>query len=184
MKYKVILADCPWQYYFANGYRRAIENHYSTMSDADLASLGNLVQEVSDKDTVLFMWATAPKLLEALDVMKAWGFKYATSAVWDKELMGPGHWFRMQHELLLVGRVKKTRCTPVPARRRSVFRERRSKEHSRKPECVMEWIEEGWPDATKLELFGRRLREGWTVLGNEIDGKDIRVALKEVIDAV
>jgi N6-adenosine-specific RNA methylase IME4 len=34
------------------------------------------------------MWATAPKLKEALDVMDKWGFEYKTHAVWDKEILG------------------------------------------------------------------------------------------------
>jgi len=45
-------------------------------------------------NAVLFLWATAPKLVEALDVMKIWGFSYKTNAVWDKEMIGMGYWFR------------------------------------------------------------------------------------------
>lgn len=57
----------------------------------------------SADNAVLFLWATAPKLKEALEVMEAWGFEYRTNAVWDKEIIGMGYWFRGQHELLLVG---------------------------------------------------------------------------------
>lgn len=31
-----------------------------------------------------------------------------------------------------------------------------------------------------LELFARKTAPGWTAIGNEIDGRDIKVALKEV----
>ena len=40
----------------------------------------------SEDNAVLYLWATAPKLLEALQVMKSWGFTYKTQAVWDKKL--------------------------------------------------------------------------------------------------
>jgi N6-adenosine-specific RNA methylase IME4 len=171
--YDVILADPPWRYDFANGYRRAIENHYPTMANEEIQQLD--VRSLASPHAVLFLWATAPKLEEALDVMRAWGFKYVSNAVWDKEKMGMGHWFRMQHELLLIGRLKKTRSTPVPARQRSVFREARTT-HSTKPQCVYEWIERGWPHANKLELFARRPRTGWDVWGNEVEA-DVSMAV-------
>lgn len=41
--------------------------------------------------------------------------------------------------------------------------------HSQKPDEVQRRIEWMYPDATpRLELFGRRAREGWTVFGNEV----------------
>jgi len=40
----------------------------------------------------------------------AWGFSYRTCAVWDKEVIGPGHFFRQQHELLLLA----ARGSPPP----------------------------------------------------------------------
>jgi N6-adenosine-specific RNA methylase IME4 len=55
------------------------------------------------KDSVLYLWATASKLLEAEAVIAAWGYIYKTHAIWDKEKVGMGYWFRGQHELLMVG---------------------------------------------------------------------------------
>jgi len=75
---------------------------------------------------VLYLWATAPKLLEAIEVMKAWNFSYKTHAIWDKEKIGMGYWFRGQHELLLVG--TKGHFSPPAASLRipSVIREARN----------------------------------------------------------
>ena len=42
----------------------------------------------SDTNCILYLWATAPKLLEALEVMDAWGFTYKTQAIWNKEIIG------------------------------------------------------------------------------------------------
>ena len=103
---------------------------------------------------------------EAFEVMDGWGFEYKTHAVWDKEKIGMGYWFRGQHELLLVGTKGKV-SPPAPEHRvSSVFREAR-RAHSEKPDCVYEWIEAAFPHLLKLEMYYRRPREGWLVFGNE-----------------
>jgi hypothetical protein len=55
------------------------------------------------KDAVLYLWTVAPRLAAGLRVMEAWGFDYKTCAVWDKEKVGMGYWWRGQHEILMVG---------------------------------------------------------------------------------
>lgn len=55
------------------------------------------------------------------------------------------------------------------------------KKHSAKPLIQYDKIEALY-DGPYLELFGRNERHGWTVLGNEIDGKDIRDALKDLME--
>ena len=85
-KFDVIYADPPWRYDFAESSNRKIENHYTTMQTSDIAKMKVPAKE----NCVLFMWATAPKLLEALDVMKGWGFTYKTHGIWDKEKIGMG----------------------------------------------------------------------------------------------
>jgi len=97
-KYDVIYADPPWKYGFSKSDSRKIENQYPTMTTEEICELS-----VPSKDnSVLYLWATAPKLLEAMKVIYNWGFEYKTCAVWDKEIVGMGYWFRGQHELLLV----------------------------------------------------------------------------------
>ena len=98
-KYQVIYADPPWRYNFSKSNSRQIENQYDTMTIEDIKNL----KVPADKNAVLYLWATAPKLIEALEVMKAWGFEYKTHCIWNKEIIGMGYWFRGQHELLLVG---------------------------------------------------------------------------------
>jgi len=162
--YDVILADPPWRYDFVEAPNRAIENHYPTMSLDEIKSL----KIPAADNAVLFLWATAPLLKSALEVMDAWGFVYHTCAVWDKEKIGMGYWFRVQHELLLLG-VKGNVATPPPnVRVSSVIRSARQ-EHSRKPDVVYEIIENMFPNARLLELFARRNdRERWSVWGNEV----------------
>ena len=53
--------------------------------------------------------------------------------------------------------------------------------HSKKPDCVRDRIVELCGDIPRIELFAREVAPGWDALGNEIDGRDIRDALREVI---
>jgi len=160
---QLVLADPPWKYDHQQASNRDIENHYPTASVDEICKH---VPKVAD-DSILLLWATAPKLVEALRVMKEWGFEYRTHAIWDKEKQGMGYWFRGQHELLLVGVRGNPGCTPEPARVSSVFRSSRGR-HSEKPACVYEWIELAFPQLLKLEMYCRTPRKGWQVWGNEI----------------
>ena len=160
---ELVMADPPWSYDHQKAGNREIENHYTTAQTGEIESHA---PQTAD-DCILLLWATAPKLLEALSVVDAWGFSYKTCAVWDKKKVGMGYWFRGQHELLLVGVKGSASPTPEPARRSSVFEEPRGR-HSVKPICVYEWVENAWPDLVKLEMYCRSPRSGWMVWGNEV----------------
>jgi site-specific DNA-methyltransferase (adenine-specific) len=47
------------------------------MKNEDICSLP--IKDLADKDCVLFIWGTYPKLPELLEVIKAWGFEYKTN---------------------------------------------------------------------------------------------------------
>lgn len=164
----VLLADPPWQYDFAETDSRQIENQYPTATAEEIATHMQLrwAPKLSD-DCVLFMWATAPKLKEAFIVLEGWGFEYKTHAVWDKEKIGMGYWFRGQHELLLVATRGKKSPPEADVRVSSVFREKRDSKHSRKPVCVYEAIESMFPNDVKFEMYSRKPRDGWLSGGND-----------------
>jgi len=172
-KYSIIYADPPWKYNFSKSKSRKIENQYQTMSLEQICSL----KVPSADNSVLYLWATAPKLLEALSVMKSWGFEYKTQAVWNKKKIGMGYWFRGQHEILLVGTKGRFGPPEQEYRRSSVFEFERGK-HSKKPDEIRELIKEWFPDASRVELFCRYPAEGWDVWGNEVEStKGITKAL-------
>ena len=98
--YDVILADPPWRHEMSRSNRK-IENHYPTLALDDIKA----IDVPAKPDSVLFLWATSPKLLDAMEVIAAWGFLYRTCAVWVKDRIGMGYYFRQQHELLLVSRM-------------------------------------------------------------------------------
>ena len=160
----VVYADPPWRYDFSKSDSREIENQYPTMTVEEICALK--IQAADN--AVLYLWATAPKLLEALAVMKAWGFTYKTNAIWDKEIVGMGYWFRGQHEILLVGTKGKFSPPAQSVRVSSVIRERRTK-HSKKPAVIRDMIASWFPNETKVELFARQNVAGWHSWGNEIE---------------
>lgn len=120
----------------------------------------------AEDDAILFLWATVTHMPEALDVLKSWGFEYKTQAVWDKQTVGVGYWFRGQHELLLVGVRGDVSPPPEGSRRSSVFQRKRG-EHSEKPPDVRRWIQEAFPERDKLELFARDGTTNWDLWGDE-----------------
>jgi N6-adenosine-specific RNA methylase IME4 len=162
--YQVLYADPPWRYDYSLSQSRDIENQYPTM---DLQAICQLpIQGLIDANAVLFLWVTSPKLTEGLQVLEAWGFEYRTSAVWDKEKIGMGYYFRQQHEILLVG-AKGSLPPPAPSDRiGSVFRVPRAK-HSEKPQEVIECLTAMYPYFQKLELFARRTHPAWEAWGYE-----------------
>ena len=164
-KYSLIYADPPWRYEHVETESRAIENQYPTMSLDEICALSVPAAD----DAVLFMWATSPKLAEAMRVIEAWGFTYRTCAVWDKELIGMGYYFRQQHELLLVA-ARGSFAVPEPSNRpSSVIRVRRSR-HSEKPVEAYALLESMYPQlaaSDRIELFARVARNGWTAWTNE-----------------
>lgn len=170
-EFTVVYADPPWKYdALSIDPTRLIENHYPTMTLDDICAME--VNEVTTNDAALFLWTTSPKIEEALKVLNAWGFRYKSSLIWDKTGeenvgMGMGYFARINHEILLIG-VKGEMPCPMPGDRpRSVFRIKKTQEHSAKPPEFAETIEKMYPDVAKLEMFCRSPRPGWKVWGNQ-----------------
>lgn len=164
-KYSLIYADPPWRYEHVKTESRAIENHYPTMALDEICALP--IPEICHDDAVLFMWATSPKLAESMEVLEAWGFTYRTCAVWDKEKIGMGYYFRQQHELLLVA-TRGSPAVPEPSDRVSSVIRARREEHSKKPALLYELLESMYPHSARIELFCRESRPGWAAWGNQV----------------
>ena len=178
-RYSVIYADPPWAYESSTDPSRVVENHYPSMPLNEIMALP--ISELAHRTAVLFLWATAPKLSEAMDVIRAWGFEYRTGAVWRKthapkasdttepaSTIGMGSWFRGSHEHLLVA-VRGGMPTPAPHARPSSVISATRREHSRKPDDVRALIERMVPPGlARLELFAREAFPGWDSWGNEV----------------
>lgn len=166
-KYSVIYADPPWMYDggkpLSDKYGD-VQKHYPPMETADICALP--VKDLAAQDCVLFLWATAPKLPEALEVMKSWGFKYKTCIVWDKVKHNFGFYFSVRHELLLIGGIGRSTPDGTNELHDSVISIERSDKHSEKPQYFRKLIEKMYK-GEKIELFARQKSQDWDVWGNQ-----------------
>lgn len=172
-KYQIIYADPPWDY---KGQKQTgkhktsggAADHYPTVKLKDLKEMD--VPSLCDDDCLIFMWTSSPHLDQAIELMKAWGFKWATVGfVWDKQKVNPGFYTMSQVELCLIGKKGKI-PQPRGARNiRQLVSIERGK-HSAKPHEVRQRIELMFPTQNKIELFARDEVEGWDCHGNEVEG--------------
>ena len=162
-QFDIILADPPWTYEFTA--RGNAQSHYSTMTLEDICKMS----VPSADNSILFLWTTVSKLEESLQVMNSWGFKYRSNAVWVKDKIGNGYYFRGQHEILLLGKKGDDIPTPEEKNRPSSVIHAPRTEHSKKPELVHALIEQMYPNRKYLELFARQNdRPNWKFWGKEI----------------
>lgn len=169
-KYNIIYADPPWRYQDkkCNG---ACSFHYDTMNIKDICKLP--IKDISEKDSVLFLWTTYPMLQEAMQLISSWGFKYKTIGFqWVKQnktgngfFFGLGRWTRGNTECCLIatkGKPKRINnsvgqliISPIQA-------------HSQKPDEARTKIVDLMGDLPRIELFARQHAEGWDCWGNEV----------------
>jgi N6-adenosine-specific RNA methylase IME4 len=163
-KYRVLYADPPWSYGNTQpDYHPEQRDHYPVMSLEELCAMP--IKDIAMDNAVLFLWVTSPILEESFQLIKAWGFQYKASFVWDKVKHNMGHYNSVRHEFLLIC----TRGSCQPDVRKlfdSVVSEERT-EHSRKPELFYKIIETLYTSGPYLELFARYKRDGWAAYGNE-----------------
>lgn len=186
-KYGVIVADPEWRfepYSRDTGMDRAPDNHYPTSDTLDI--IARPVGAIAADDAVLWLWATAPMLQQALAVMKGWGFDYKSHIIWRKlrpgAARGAGYWFTGEHELLLVG-TRGSLPAPATALCGSVI-DAPVGEHSAKPEEFLALIERAFPNLPKIELNRRGSpRPGWDAWGNEAETPEgASIVSRETVD--
>ena len=136
---------------------------------ADISAL----QVPAANDAHLYLWTVNRYLVEAFDVMTAWGFKYSTMLVWAKKPMGGGlgGCYGLATEYCLFGR---RGTLPALSRiGRNWFDWKRPykngfPQHSAKPPEFFQMVEAVSP-GSRLEMFARAQRPGWAVWGNEVE---------------
>lgn len=181
-KYNIILADPPWKFIgwsINKSGKKSPANHYECQDLDWIKSLP--INKLADKDCILFLWATYPTLEISFEVIKEWGFKYATCGfTWIKTTknnkwhFGLGYWTRANPEICLIGvkghpkRIDKSIPNLIVSR---------VMEHSKKPDEVRSRIVQLIGNLPRIELFAREQVDGWDALGNEVDGMDIQDSL-------
>jgi len=183
-KYQIIYADPPWDYGNWSSIkdeklaRKCGRMMYPTMKLEEICMLP--VNEIADKDCILFLWAVMANLEKAFKVINSWGFIYKCCAfVWVKTTSkgiysGLGNWTLGNAELCLLAthKIFPKRKNPV----KQIVLSPKSK-HSEKPIEVKRRIIELVGDLPRIELFARppkdRLFEdesykGWDLWGDEV----------------
>jgi len=164
-KFQVIYADPPWMYGNSMpNYVTTPTDYYPQMKLEDICNMP--IRDIADTNAVLFLWVTSPILEESFQVIKAWGFKYKTSFIWDKIKHNMGHYSSVRHEILLLC-IKGSYPLQNKKLYDSVLSLERT-EHSKKPDYYYEMIEDLYPNSNKIELFSRNERKGWRVYGNQL----------------
>jgi N6-adenosine-specific RNA methylase IME4 len=175
-RFGTVLADPPWR--FMNRTGKVAPEHrrlarYPTLTVEEICALP--VADHLDRTAHCYLWVPNALLPEGLAVLAAWGFEYKSNLVWHKvrkdggsDGRGVGFYFRNVTELVLFGTRGRNARTLAPGRRQVNLLATRKREHSRKPDEQYPIIE-GCSPGPYLELFGRGLRPGWTVWGNQAD---------------
>lgn len=167
-----IIADPPWRFenYSAKGEAKNPSAHYACMSTDEIAALP--VSHLAGPDCAMLMWATAPMLPDAIELMRAWGFTFKSAGAWAKQsstgnkwAFGTGYCFRSAAEFFLLGTIGEPKVRSRSVRNLIVAPVR---EHSRKPEDQYEMAEALF-DGPFIELFARSRRPGWLSWGNELE---------------
>lgn len=204
MSFQIIVADPPWHFgdklTMSDVKRGAEANYQGVMNVEDLCELP--VQSIAAPDAVLALWFVSSQPEEGLRVMRAWGFNQKQIWTWAKTTsatetpalghipggsaklhFGMGRLARNCTENLYVGTRGKVYHNMIDRAQRNLFFAPAT-HHSAKPEALQDMLDIMFPDRlARLELFGRRSRPNWTVIGNEAPdtlGEDIRDSVRRL----
>ena len=154
-KYNIIYADPPWKYGGCGGTKwYPAKEYYPVMSFEELKDMKEVIDNISNEDCLLFMWAVSPELKRCIEVGESWGFKYITVAfVGYKQRANVGNYTMSSCELCLLfkrGKIPKDRVRN-PGQKQ--FISEPVSIHSKKPAEIRTRINNMFPESSKIELF-------------------------------
>jgi len=175
VKYKVGIIDIPWSYANPRSNRPELGGYtFDVLTVEELIKFKPFIDKLFDSNSIVFSWGTWPKLVEFEKVRQAWEFEHITGLPWikvtktDKEkpnYLNTGYWLAGCSEYCCIWRRGKVSPPKNTNHYLGLIAEGGFK-HSKKPQSVHEIAEE--LDGPYIELFGRQAREGWTIIGNDI----------------
>jgi N6-adenosine-specific RNA methylase IME4 len=176
----------------AKNYRVDTEAEIAGVLGVELARLGASLAN----DAALGLWRVSSQVPLAYRIARAWGFEDKSELVWIKtresgaKHFGMGRTVRNCHETCIIatrGRPLRKSASvrswfeaPVPTHGESYCgpsgewcvepdaHDAGGIIHSAKPHKFYEIMEELYGRGPRLELFGRRPRDGWTVTGDQM----------------
>jgi N6-adenosine-specific RNA methylase IME4 len=198
-KYQCVVTDFPWYYKLRPDdvtHRNRIT--YKPMKYEELKALP-MPDLLDPSGGIAFMWYTANHMIEMAKLIEYWGFEHKGTFDWVKvskagtTRMGAGNWFRNSLEHCAIVKVGKIpafcNVSKVASRTPNFLKTEEEvedvlddfptelraqrREHSRKPDEFYRLVEQVFndvcPDANKLDMFTRQVREGWDAYGDQID---------------
>ena len=174
-RYDLILADPPWKQ--AKGGKKSVRENssgrpleYPTLLLEEIREHLEIATNLTEKDSVLFLWTIDKYLFEAQQIGESLGYKLHARMIWNKINGIPAAFtIRFGHEYLLY--MYRGKLLPVAKEERgkihTVFTEQ-VKRHSQKPDVSYQIINRLYPDTRKLELYARREIPGFDCWGNEL----------------
>lgn len=172
-RYQLIYADPAWTHTDkASAGKRGACDKYEVMSLEDIMALP--VHQIAAPDCLLAMWHVGPMPLEALMVVKAWGFELKTfkgfswhkTTVNGKSHFGMGNWTRCNTEDCLFAVRGKPKRIDASVRQ---FIEAPIGKHSEKPAEARDRLVQLMGDVPRIELFAREHVEGWACWGRDVE---------------
>lgn len=190
--YRLCLMDPPWAFRTFNSagktptsksFREA-EDHYPTMSIADMAALP--VGQMMAKDSAIAMWIVGSHCDAALELANGWGFTFTTDLfcwmkqrlahAWQLDLLtgdipepriSMGYYTRKQVEMCWL--FQRGRGLPVLAHDVRQVILSTPTGHSRKPPEQYDRLNRLFgTDLPRIEMFARNTAAGWDSWGNEV----------------
>jgi len=180
--FELAYLDCPWRFknwslteyakYGEKWAKRMGRSPYPVMTTEDICKMP--VGDLMAKNSLILLWATSPKMEDAFQVMKAYGFKYINVLfTWAKLNpsgigwhFGLGYHSRQNTEFVLLGARGKG-LSRVANDVSSLIIYPRGR-HSAKPPIARNRIERLYGDVSRVEIFSRDVVPGWARYGNEV----------------
>ncbi len=153
--FDVIVCDPPWSY------GRNQRTEYPAMPVEEISAMP--IAQLAAADCVLWLWTTNAHFRDAFRCLDAWGFRERTILTWIKTTAGAGTWLRGQSEHCILA----VRGTPVVTlTKETTVLCAPTRQHSRKPLEFFRLADRLCP-GSKIELFARETRPGWSSWGSE-----------------
>lgn len=194
-RFDLIYLDPPWAFanwstdqlkkYDLKWARRNGRSPYPVMKNEDLFKIP--IWELGAKNSIMLMWATYPKLPDALALMDAYGYEFKTIPfTWIKLNpsgigwhFGLGYYTHGNAEIVLLGtKGKGLRRKDKSIGQLVIYPRGR---HSAKPPIVRDRIKRLFGEVSRCELFARDETEGFLAWGNEVDLKPEFEAINDFI---
>lgn len=166
---RTVVADPPWEPTLHKNtvgrrvgkYRAGPQRYYNVLTVEEIERMAPETQPKCH----LWLWVLNQHVDWGYRVARAWGFEPQQMVTWAKPGLGTGQ-FQCNSESVLVCRKGGPSANSFGRTRGTVFRWPRGR-HSEKPDEFYQLVERA-SSGPYYEMFARRIREGWSQMGDQL----------------